>query len=44
MVRKIDYRAKRDGRIPIFVIVILTVLVVLILVGMGLLFKGGLPG
>ncbi|WP_281280761.1 hypothetical protein [Falsirhodobacter xinxiangensis] len=44
MARKINYQTKRDGRIPIAVIVTFAVLAVLILIGFGLLFSGGLPG
>lgn len=44
MPRKINYRSKWDGRVPIAAIVTLVIVGVLILIGMGLLFGGGLPG
>ncbi len=44
MAKKINYWTGRDGRVPIFAITILAVMALLILVGLGFLFGGGLPG
>lgn len=44
MTKKINYRTKRDGRVPIAAIVTLVVVGVLILIGLGILLGGGLPG